>query len=126
VTLSIKSEKCDMVLTVGGECEVSDGYHTFSELYEHRCTLWIALCRLHLQLTNKYRVNKIWRSKVHSDGTQYDGWFVLGMGSDGRSQITYHLPDSRWEECGFAEPLSQCPEFDGHTSADVLKRIAAL
>lgn len=25
--------------------KTSDGYHTFDELYEHRITLWIALCR---------------------------------------------------------------------------------
>lgn len=26
--------------------DISDGYHTFDELYEHRCLLFIRLCLL--------------------------------------------------------------------------------
>ena len=30
--------------------EASDGYHTFEELYDHRITLFIALCKQHLMV----------------------------------------------------------------------------
>lgn len=104
---------------------ISDGYHTFDELYEHRITLWIALCR---RTTHTIREawNPVWRTLKHSDGSCFDGWFVLGMFSEPGRQITYHLPVSRWEEAGFARTLDRAPEFDGHTSSDVLRRIAAL
>lgn len=35
----------DVLVRGNDEMEVSDGYHTFDELYDHRITLYIALCR---------------------------------------------------------------------------------
>jgi hypothetical protein len=104
---------------------ISDGYHTFGELYEHRIALYIALAQ-------KYSYHEtpnsplVWRSKVHSDCTVWEGWFLLGVDIEPGKQITYHLPISKWDECSFAETLDKAPEFDGHTSADVLERLKAL
>lgn len=107
--------------------EVSDGYHTFDELYDHRITLYIALCRtLKFALEGEGGNSNIWRSNVHSDGSTMEGWFVLGIGKEPGKQITYHLPLSRWEETEFAPTLDKAPEFDGHTSADVLVRLKEL
>lgn len=99
--------------------ETSDGYHTFNELYEHRIVLWIALCKCYQE--------RVWRSKLHSDGSSYEGWFVLGMNKEKGEQITYHLPLSRWEDTEFAETLEKAPEYDGHLSnTDTLERISRL
>ncbi len=68
----------------------------------------------------------MWRSKAHSDGTTYDGWFILGIAKAKGYQITYHLPMSEWENTEFAETLETAPEWDKHTSADVLERIKTL
>ena len=144
--------KSYMYLMGSDDMEVSDGYHTFTELYDHRIELYIAMCRLftHLdKLAPKYvrnnrldmaassvgeepveamasiemrRVN-IWRSKLHSDGSGYEGWFILGVGKEKGEQITYHLPESRWEDTNFAETLDKAPEWDGHTPADVITRL---
>lgn len=100
---------------------ISDGFHTFGELYEHRIELFIALCRVYSE-----RVMTIaWRSKIHSDGSSFDGWFVLGL-DYGKDQITYHLPISRWDDCSFAETMDRAPGFDGHTSRGVLDRLKRL
>lgn len=100
--------------------EISDGYHTFDQLYEHRCILFIALCS---ELTNKpYKID-IWRSKKHSDGSSYEGWFILGINKESGKQITYHLPEKYWNNTNFSETLEKAPEFDGHTSDDVLERL---
>ncbi len=102
---------------------ISDGYHTFDELYDHRITLYIALCRLaDVDVVGL----SIWRSQKHSDGSNIDGWFVLGIGLTHGNQITYHIPNERWEETNFALELDKAPDFDGHTSADVLERIKKL
>lgn len=102
---------------------ISDGYHTFDELYEHRIVLYIALCRI-CQIETR---RAVWCSKKHSDGTVWDGWFLLGINTENGMQITYHLPDKYWQEVtDFAAELEEAPEFDGHTSADVLKRISKL
>lgn len=107
-----------------------DGYHTFSDLYNHRITLFITLCR---QVeANPYNHQNPgthpWRSKNHSDGEPAFGgtWFVLGINKEKGEQITYHLPMGRWDETSFAETLDKAPEFDGHTSDDVLERLKNL
>lgn len=124
MTITIKRGEYVKEIEVEDGTQVSDGYHTFDELYEHRFNLWIALCRV--QAERYHRCDDVvWRSKKNSDGTSYDGWFLLGMGYKPGEQITYHLPLSRWDECGFARELD-IPEFDGHTSADVLERLKRL
>lgn len=127
--------------------EVSDGYHTFNELYAHRITLFIVLCRVYEDLfetvdgewggddgtfepyEGQVRPSakmRPWRSKLHSDGTGFEGWFIMGMGKEAGKQITYHLPMSKWDETGFAETLDRAPVWDGHTSEDVLERLNTL
>ena len=103
------------------ECDC-DGYHTFTELYDHRITLYITLCavlRLHTNLP-------IWRSKKHSDGSEWERWFILGISQMKGRQITYHLPVERWDDTSFALTYDQAPEFDGHTSDDVINRLKTL
>lgn len=111
-----------------------DGYHTFGELYDHRITLWVALCRAAHEIRKladgaralhgeKPEGPVVWRSKVHADGSVMEGWYILGIFKEKGAQITYHLPLSRWEETDFAETLEKGPEWDGHTSDDVLKRL---
>jgi len=109
---------------------ISDGYHTFNELYEHRATLWVALCKMTAAVERSGfqgdTVVSCWRTLLHSDGSSFDGWFVLGVGYEKGEQMTYHLPISKWDECKFAETLDKAPEWDGHTSDDVIKRIKDL
>lgn len=100
----------------------SDGYHTFEELYEHRIRLYIALCRV----LDRNRQRYVWKSRLHSDGTGYPGWFVLGVNVEDGRQVTYHLPDSKWAETNFADELERAPVYDGHTADDVLERLAEL
>ena len=115
-----KEQKINALIAEGCNTnKISDGYHTFGELYEHRITLYIALCR-------KLEKGRVWRSRAHSDGSIWEGWFVLGIGDKSGEQITYHLPMSKWQETDFAETLDKSPDYDGHTSEDVLERISRL
>lgn len=116
------------------ECNC-DGFHTFDELYNHRITLYIALCKMasrwqtdgdNTEIIKKYPV---WRSWRHSDGELCFGTgtqFVLGIGKMKSKQITYHIPSYRWDEASFAETLDKAPEWDSHSSDDVLERIKHL
>lgn len=98
---------------------ISDGYHTFGELYEHRIVNYIALC--------KQVRDKVWMSQRHSDESMWDGWFLLGINTEPGTQITYHLPMKYWDLCKEVFNEIECaPEFDGHTSDDVLNRIINL
>lgn len=101
--------------TVTGE--TSDGYHTFNELYHHRAVLFSVIARDHPDLA--------WKSKLHSDGTMYDGMFIVGIETpDG--QATYHYDiDPYWEMFDCKE-LERAPEWDGHTPEQAIARIATL
>ena len=93
--------------------EISDGYHTFDELYTHRHALFLALL--------KERGG--WACRTHADGTMYEGQFIAGMDLDGR-QISYHLPVELWaiaEDLGVV--VDEIPEWDGHSSDDVALRL---
>jgi len=95
--------------------QISDGYHTFEELYEHRHALF-------LNLLNNF-THMAWASKVHSDGTSWDGWFIAGMDTP-TGQISYHLPDRFWpivDEMGIT--FEKAPAWDGHNSNDVIDRL---
>ncbi len=115
-----------------GNIEVSDGYHTMDELYEHRIALFIALLRTKQDIDDMENARRtvpiysIWRSETHSDGTKFDGWFILGIGKETGKQISYHLPLSKWSETDFVETLDRAPEWDGHTPSDVLERLKNL
>ena len=97
--------------------KVSDGYHTFDELYAHRCHLFAALMRSN--------PDRSWRAKKHEDGTMYEGeWFIAGMKLP-TGDISYHMPLWMWgwlDNCGIATH-ERSPRWDGHTPVDVLSRI---
>ena len=97
--------------------QISDGYHTFDELYDHRCHLFVALMKSNAGLS--------WRSKLHADGSAWPGWFIGGMRLPS-GDVTYHMPETMWDllNTGCAT-YDKAPEWDGHTSADVVKRLRA-
>lgn len=107
------------ILTV--ECDtgnVSDGFHTFNELYDHRCHLFIALMISNPSIS--------WRSIKHEDGTSFEGWFIAGMHLS-TGDITYHLPIKMWGMLDKMEitTLQFGCKWDGHTASDVINRLAA-
>ena len=105
--------------------KVSDTFHTFEELYAHRIELFITLCRLSQYYAARTGLMhyRPWRSKAHSDGSQLAGWFVLGLEKEYGKQITYHLPISYWDQTNFVDGYDKAPDWDGHTSDDVLDRL---
>lgn len=96
--------------------QVSDGYHTFDELYEHRHLLFIALMQSHPTVS--------WCSLRHEDGSIYKGWFIAGMHLGGKS-ITYLLPEKHWQtiEAIGITILSKAPTWDKNVSTDIVKRL---
>ena len=97
---------------------VSDGYHTFDELYEHRNFLFLNLMRCNPTLA--------WVSRTHSDGSEIEGWFIAGIELP-TGQISYHLPDTLWDvACRCSGGVYGRAPWDGHTAEDVVKRLKAL
>lgn len=102
---------------VGEVGEVSDGYHTFNELYDHRCHLMVALMFSNPKIS--------WRADKNDDGTKWAGWFTAGINLP-TGAVTYHLPESMWGMLDNIDikTFDVGPKWDGHTSVDVIKRLA--
>lgn len=94
--------------------EVSDGYHTFNELYHHRTILMLGLC-LEYQTVS-------WKSKLHHDGTMYPGYFIVGIHTP-YGDATYHVEERYWDMFKI-DTLPKAPSFDGHTPDEAIERIA--
>lgn len=95
----------------------SDGYHTFDELYDHRAKLFSVVVSDHR--------DRCWKSMRHHDGTMYDGMFIVGIDTpDGQASYHYDV-DPYWDMFDCRE-LDRAPEWDGHTPAQAIERIARL
>jgi hypothetical protein len=97
--------------------KVSDGFHTFDELYAHRCVLFAAL-----MLSSNVPA---WCAEADSKGKALPGWFLAGMELAPGQMITYHLPDHIWPLFDGTRVVRReyAPPWDGHTSVDVLDRL---
>ena len=104
--------------TNGSVGELSDGYHTFNELYHHRSLLFMALCM------TAFKDNS-WKSLLHSDPNDkmYDGMFIMGVDTP-YGQATYHFDiDPYWSMTKFVKEVDRAPKYDGHTPAEAIDRI---
>lgn len=98
--------------------ELSDGYHTFNELYHHRSLLFLSLCLTSFK-------NVAWKSLLHYDPNEpmYNGMFILGIDTP-YGQATYHYDiDPYWFMAKKIKEVQRAPKFDGHTSNDAIERI---
>lgn len=97
--------------------DASDGYHTFNELYDHRAKLFSVVVAAFSNIA--------WKSKRHSDGSMYEGMFIVGIDTP-HGQATYHYEIEPYWELFRCSELPKAPEFDGHTPTQAIDRIASL
>jgi len=93
---------------------LSDGCHTYNDLYYQRCVLFATICNL-----NK---DKSWKSKKHSDGKKCfdnDNWFIVGIDTP-EGSYTYHYKMKYWDMFNVKE-LEVGKIWDGHTEKDVTR-----
>lgn len=115
-------------LPEGETNHISDGFHTFGELYDHRITLFLALVSI-VRTTQIPPDEKfvVWWSRRHHDDTFYPGWVIVGVTNLQNGQmISYHIPHTYIKilEVTMNIPeLKKAPMYDGHTPDDVIKRL---
>lgn len=98
---------------------VSDGYHTFNELYRYRL-LYNAAFFNELASSGKVKVCKSYR---HHDGEKCfgGGWFIV-MAELPNGQISNHYENKDWELFDVPE-LETAWEWDGHTPNEAADRM---
>lgn len=124
--------------------EISDGYHTFNELYGFRKMYNAALFNewatenhyqkearegdnalgFNEQFKPKYNVHKSWK---HYDGEDCfgGGWFIVSAMLP-TGLISNHYKAEDWDLFKIPETEKALFEFDGHTPQDVLERLKNL
>ena len=113
----MKNNKHVLEIPEAGIGEVSDGYHTFNELYHHRAILFSIICNNFPELA--------WKSKAHDTGDMFDGMFIVGIETP-EGQATYHYDIEPYWDLYKVKELDRAPKWDGHTPADAIKRLASL
>jgi hypothetical protein len=89
--------------------DISDGSHTFGELYYHRAVLFAVVCNSHSDVS--------WKSKQHEDGSMFPGYFVVGIHTP-EGDYSYHYDLSEWDMFKVPE-LGYAPKWDGHRPSDI-------
>lgn len=106
--------KYEIFITDDGK--ISDGYHTFEELYYHRMMLFSVIC-------NKFR-HLAWKSWKHDDGTMYDDYFIVGIDTP-KGTYTYHYHKKYWDNF-LVKELEKAPKWDGHKPEDIDRLLSLL
>ena len=96
--------------------DVSDGFHTFRQLYYQRMMLFAAIV--------KQNKDKAWKSLRHEDGELCfgGGWFIVGIDTP-EGSYTYHYENNYFSlfDC---EELERGKHWDGHTEKDVTRLLS--
>lgn len=99
--------------------DISDGFHTFGELYDHRRALTALLAAASALMGNS------WRSKQHhpDDAPMFEGgYFIVGIKLP-TGTITYHYKLTHWDDFRDVPELPHAPKWDGATPADTVDRL---
>jgi hypothetical protein len=100
---------------------VSDGYHTFKDLYHHRMVLFVSICNIFS--STHWNDNIAWKSLRHSNGDLVgDDMFIIGIQTP-YGQATYHCDLEPYWDMAMIPELDRAPEYDGHTPEEALDRI---
>lgn len=103
--------------TTSNTGQISDGYHTFDELYHCRHILFIALANLFPQ--------KAFKSRKHFDEEEkpmYDGMFVAGIETP-EGQFGFHITEDYWDMLDVPEH-PRAPSWDGYTTDDITRLLS--
>lgn len=92
--------------------DVSDGYHTIDELYQHRILLFLLLCK-----TSSYVC-------YYKEDPNAPDWVIVYLYlTPGNTQISYHVPKTYLPAIKKFATEDHDHKWDGHTSNDVLARL---
>ena len=103
-------------ILVNGQ-DTSDGYHTFRELYHDRAILFSLICNDRPIIS--------WKSKLHSDGTMFDGYFIVGINTPS-GPATYHYAIEPYWDIFHVPEIEKAREWDGHTASEAIERLSGL
>lgn len=103
----------------GHPAQLTDGFHTMEELYDHRRALTAALMA--------ERADISWRSRAHhpDDDPMFEGgYFIVGIDTPAGT-ITYHYKLAHWDDFAEVPELEHAPKWDGAGPDATVTRLLA-
>jgi hypothetical protein len=103
--------------------QISDGYHTFGELYDHRRALTAVLAKALAEAGGW-----AWRSKAHhpDDDPMFEGgYFIVGIELQ-TGTITYHYKLKHWDDFAAVPEREHAPKWDGAPPSATVDRLLEL
>lgn len=98
--------------------EISDGYHSFNELYKFRMLYNAAFLNLFVR-----QGGIAYKSRKHNGGEEiFGGKYFIVVANLPSGQISNHYENGYWDLFDIPE-LPEAEKFDGHTPSDVLDRL---
>ena len=112
-------ERISAICEVAGVTEIddlSDGFHTFRQLYYQRMMLFAVIV--------KQNKDKAWKSLRHEDRELCfgGGWFIVGIDTP-EGSYTYHY-ENKYFDLFDCEILDYSKHWDGHTEKDVTRLLS--
>ena len=112
-------ERINAICEVAGISEIddlSDGFHTFRQLYYQRMMLFAVIV--------KQNKDRAWKSLRHEDGELCfgGGWFIVGIDTP-EGSCTYHY-ENKYFDLFDCEILDYGKHWDGHTEKDVTRLLS--
>lgn len=112
-------EKIKAICEIAGVSDIedlSDGFHTFRQLYYQRMVLFATIV--------KQNKDRAWKSLRHEDGELCfgGGWFIVGIDTP-EGSYTYHYEDNYFSLFDCKE-LERSKHWDGHTEIDVTRLLS--
>ena len=99
--------------------EISDVYHTFKQLYQHRMILFALVCNAYSELA--------WKSRKHyneENDPMFNGDFIAGIDTP-LGVATYHIKLEYWDLFKVIE-LDRGLPYDGHNADEDFIRLKSL
>lgn len=99
--------------------DISDGHHTFKELYLQRLIMFCTICNCFPTIS--------WKSKKHFDeenDPMFNGDFIAGINTP-EGIASYHFKLEYWDLFDIPE-IDRAPKYDNYTTNDVMNRILSL
>ena len=112
-------KRIEVICEVAGVSDIedlSDGCHTFRQLYYQRMMLFAFIV--------KQNKDRAWKSLRHEDGQLCfgGGWFIVGVDTP-EGSYTYHYEDNYYSLFDCKE-LERGKHWDGHTEKDVTRLLS--
>ena len=109
---------------------ISDKWHTFGDLYNHRMAFTIALANTleHFGSTDGNGSDvycyKSWKHHNNEKDPMFEGSFIVVFETP-NGQISYHYKAEHWDKFHINE-YEEANKYDGHTPDDTIVRLMQL